>query len=67
MTRQPSPRRTQGRILVSATVALALTAPGQTAGLSVFTEPLIADLGISRTLSRSIIEFCALTRAYAAW
>lgn len=27
----------------------AMTAPGQTAGLSVFTDPLIANLGVSRT------------------
>lgn len=30
-------------------IAIALTAPGQTAGVSVFINPLIADLGISRT------------------
>lgn len=34
---------------MSATLALALTAPGQTAGISVFTDPLITDLDISRT------------------
>ncbi|TDE09545.1 hypothetical protein E1289_37740, partial [Actinomadura sp. 6K520] len=48
--RRPAPtRRTQWRILFGATAVLALTGPGQTAGLSVFTEPLIHDLEISRT------------------
>jgi len=36
-------------LVLAAGVIAAMTAPGQTAGLSVFTDPLIAALGISRT------------------
>ncbi|MFP7834554.1 MFS transporter [Marisediminicola sp. LYQ134] len=37
-------------LLVAAAGAISvMTAPGQTAGLSVFTDPLISELGISRT------------------
>ncbi len=37
------------RIVVFASIALALTGPGQTYGVSVFVDPMIEDLGISRT------------------
>lgn len=37
------------RVVTAASVALALTAPGQTAAVSVFVDPLIADLGVSRS------------------
>jgi MFS family permease len=37
------------RMVVFASIALALTGPGQTAGLSVFVDPLINDLDITRT------------------
>lgn len=37
------------RMVVFASIALALTGPGQTAGISVFVDPLIADLDITRT------------------
>lgn len=37
------------RIVVFASIALALTGPGQTFGVSVFVDPMIEDLGISRT------------------
>lgn len=37
------------RIVVFAAIALALTGPGQTYGVSVFVDPMIEDLGISRT------------------
>ncbi len=36
-------------MMVFASLALALTGPGQTAGISVFVDPLISDLDISRT------------------
>lgn len=36
-------------MVVFASLALALTGPGQTAGISVFVDPIIADLGITRT------------------
>ncbi|GAA2364097.1 MFS transporter [Saccharopolyspora halophila] len=38
------------RVVIAASIALALTAPGQTAAMSVFIDPLIRDLGISRTV-----------------
>jgi MFS family permease len=37
------------RMVVFASVALALTGPGQTVGISVFVNPMIEELGISRT------------------
>jgi MFS family permease len=37
------------RIVVLAAVCLGLTAPGQTAGVSVFIDPMMADLDLSRT------------------
>lgn len=36
-------------VVAAGGILSAMTAPGQTAGLSVFTDPLIADLGLSRT------------------
>ncbi|MFO7689490.1 MAG: MFS transporter [Cryobacterium sp.] len=36
-------------LVAAAGVVSVMTAPGQTAGLSVFTDPLIEDLGVSRT------------------
>ena len=37
------------RIVVFSAIALALTGPGQTFGVSVFVDPMIDELGISRT------------------
>lgn len=37
------------RVVLYASIALALTGPGQTFGVSVFVNPMIDDLGISRT------------------
>lgn len=37
------------RMVVFASIALALTGPGQTFGVSVFVNPMIEELGISRT------------------
>ena len=36
-------------VLVSAALISVMTAPGQTAGISVFTDPLITELGVTRT------------------
>ncbi|MGB3763908.1 MAG: MFS transporter, partial [Ornithinimicrobium sp.] len=36
-------------VVAAGGILSAMTAPGQTAGLSVFTDPLISELGISRT------------------
>ncbi|PRW61690.1 MFS transporter, partial [Actinopolyspora mortivallis] len=46
----PHSRIYLGRVIASASVALALTAPGQTAAMSVFVDPLIDSLGLSRTV-----------------
>ncbi|GAA4874757.1 MFS transporter [Saccharopolyspora cebuensis] len=43
------PRGYTARVVLAASVALALTAPGQTAALSVFIDPLIESLALSRT------------------
>ncbi|PSL01515.1 MFS transporter [Haloactinopolyspora alba] len=52
-SRRTSPLRPGGfygwHIVVGSTVALAATGPGQTAGVSVFIDPLIVDLGVSRS------------------
>jgi MFS family permease len=45
------------RIVALSSVALVLTAPGQTAGVSVFVDPMIDELGVSRS---------QLTTAYLA-
>jgi len=37
------------RMVLIATLAMGLTAPGQTASVSVFIDPIIADLGLGRT------------------
>ena len=37
------------RIVIFASIALALTGPGQTYGVSVFVDPMIEDLGVTRT------------------
>lgn len=45
-----SSRMHVSRVVTSASVALALTAPGQTAAISVFIDPLIHSLGLSRSV-----------------
>lgn len=45
----PSPRTHLACVITSSSVALALTAPGQTAAISVFIDPLIGSLGLSRS------------------
>ncbi|MCR3719541.1 MULTISPECIES: MFS transporter [Prauserella salsuginis group] len=50
-TTTPLPGRAHTtRVVSAAAVALALTAPGQTAAMSVFIDPIIEDLDISRSL-----------------
>ncbi|SFT04808.1 MULTISPECIES: MFS transporter [Saccharopolyspora] len=44
-----STRSYRRRVITSASVALAMTAPGQTAGISVFVDPLITSLHVSRS------------------
>jgi len=41
-------------LVLAGGVLLAMTAPGQTAGLSPFTDPLIEDLGVTRTAISSV-------------
>ncbi|MGY0065672.1 MFS transporter [Streptomyces sp. QTS137] len=54
------------RIVAYSALAMAMTAPGQTTGVSVFIDPLIADLGISRTqvstayLTGTLVGACAM-------
>ncbi|KNE80772.1 MFS-type transporter [Streptomyces fradiae] len=54
------------RIVAYSALAMAMTAPGQTAGISVFIDPLITGLGISRTevstayLTGTLIGACAM-------
>ncbi|SFD76479.1 MFS transporter [Streptomyces aidingensis] len=52
-------------MVVFSTVALALTAPGQTIGVSVMIDPLIADLGIGRTEISTAYLIGTLTGACA--
>jgi MFS family permease len=58
-------RSSQWRILFSATAAIALTAPGQTVGLSVFVDPLITDLHLTRTQISTAYLIGTLTGAAA--
>lgn len=44
-----STRPYHGRVIGSASVAMAMTAPGQTAAISVFVDPLITSLQVSRS------------------
>ena len=53
------------RMVVFASVALALTGPGQTVGISVFVNPMIEDLGISRTEMTTAYLIGTLTGAIA--
>ncbi|MBV7697442.1 MFS transporter [Streptomyces sp. TRM70350] len=54
------------RIVAYSALAMAMTAPGQTTGVSVFIDPLIADLGVSRTqvstayLTGTLVGACAM-------
>jgi len=45
----PPGRAHAPRVVSAAAVALALTAPGQTAAVSVFVDPIIDDLGVTRS------------------
>ncbi|GAB3232377.1 MFS transporter [Glycomyces halotolerans] len=59
-------RRFSGpRMVVVATIALGLTAPGQTASISVFLDPMIAEIGVSRTLISTAYLVGTLTGAMA--
>jgi MFS family permease len=52
-TREPKDAGPRGLlwlfIVLAGGIFAALTAPGQTAGLSIFTDPLIAEIGVDRT------------------
>ncbi|WP_211658872.1 MFS transporter [Phytoactinopolyspora halophila] len=52
-------------IVVYATIALAATAPGQTAAVSIFIDPMIAELGISRSAISTAYLIGTLTGAAA--
>ncbi|TQJ00494.1 MFS transporter [Amycolatopsis cihanbeyliensis] len=52
------------RVVAAASVALALTAPGQTAAVSVFVDPLIRDLGVSRSAVSTAYLIGSLTGAF---
>ncbi|MCC3761945.1 MFS transporter [Glycomyces sp. TRM65418] len=53
------------RMVVVATIALGLTAPGQTASISVFLDPMIAEIGVSRTAVSTAYMVGTLTGALA--
>lgn len=52
-------------IVVYAALALAASGPGQTAGISLFIDPLIADLGISRSMISTSYLIGTVTGALA--
>jgi MFS family permease len=52
-------------MVVVATVALGLTAPGQTASISVFLDPMINEIGVSRTAVATAYMVGTLTGALA--
>lgn len=53
------------RIVAYASLAVAATGPGQTAGVSLFVDPLIRDLGISRSAVSTAYLIGTLTGALA--
>jgi hypothetical protein len=59
------------RIVAYSALAMAMIAPGQTTGVSVFIDPIIADLDINRTqvstayLTGTLIGACAMPRSAA--
>ncbi|WP_051325827.1 MFS transporter [Glycomyces tenuis] len=53
------------RMVVIATLAMGLTAPGQTASISVFIDPMIADLGLGRTAVSGAYMIGTLAGAFA--
>ncbi|GAB3992468.1 hypothetical protein GCM10029992_01480 [Glycomyces albus] len=53
------------RMVVIATLAMGLTAPGQTASISVFIDPMIADLGVGRTAVSAAYMIGTLSGAFA--
>lgn len=52
-------------MVVYSSIAVAMTAPGQTAAVSVFIDPMISDLGISRTAVSTAYLVGTLTGAAA--
>ncbi|WP_199430568.1 MFS transporter [Qaidamihabitans albus] len=65
----PPPTQAPGRahlprVISAAAVALALTAPGQTAAVSVFVDPLIRDLGVSRSAVSTAYLIGSLSGAF---
>ncbi|NKB72049.1 MAG: MFS transporter [Candidatus Latescibacteria bacterium] len=52
-------------ILLTATVAMILTGPGQTYAISVFIDHFIVDLGISRSLVSTLYTVGTLTASFA--
>lgn len=52
-----------GRILISSCVVMALTAPGQTAGLSVFINPVLQSLHVSRSALSAVYMGATLAGA----
>lgn len=53
------------RVVLLAGLALGMTAPGQTIGVSVFVDPLIADLEIARSTLSTLYLVATLTGALA--
>ncbi|MDH3470491.1 MAG: MFS transporter, partial [Acidimicrobiia bacterium] len=62
----PSRRRFLGwRIAVLATITATMTGPGQTIGVSVFVDPMIADLSLTRSQVATAYLIGTLTGALA--
>ncbi|WP_199043953.1 MFS transporter [Glycomyces salinus] len=53
------------RMVVVATIALGLTFPGQTASISVFLDPMIDEIGVSRTVISTAYMIGTLVGAFA--
>ncbi|PXY17040.1 MFS transporter [Prauserella flavalba] len=51
-------------MIAAASIALALTAPGQTAAVSVFVDPIIHDLGVSRSAVSTAYLIGSLSGAF---
>lgn len=51
-------------VLVAGTLGMAMTIPGQTVGVSVFLDPIIADLGLSRSAASTAYTVATLAGSF---
>ncbi|NEO26103.1 MAG: MFS transporter, partial [Kamptonema sp. SIO4C4] len=52
-------------VLVAGTVGMLMTTPGQTVGVSVFLDPIINDLGLSRSVVSGLYTVATLLGSFS--